>query len=324
MKIINPERENQTGSTASSSNANFPLANLFDKHPRNVWKANVANEATLRVKIDAGNNAIALFNTNADDVICTITRDSLEQNLDNAAAVDKSGGKVGIPCTGHGYSTDDQVFLNGTTNYDGVETVDSSSSANEIVIVATYAAETFAGTETVCIIQATETFDLRLIDNYSRFFADDPLIYRRFWMDYAYLNYAATATIKLTPESGETVYGGTLKAGQIYEFNNPSYQLREGRKDYSIRKELNNGAFYTRKRNIVRTFSGKLLVTRDVEFYQFIDIYDQFGPDPAAFLICDDIDDLEWSVYAVMETPLTGDHSYPTNSVIRFQLLEVV
>jgi hypothetical protein len=70
-----------------------------------------------------------------------------ENNIDNAAAVDKGGGKVGIPVTTHGYSTGEGVKIIDTTNYDGYYIVDSTSTANEVVIVATYVAETFAGTE---------------------------------------------------------------------------------------------------------------------------------------------------------------------------------
>jgi phage-related protein len=64
-------------------------------------------------------------------------------------AVDKGSGKVGIPVSTHGYSTGDQVLLEGTTNYDGLHTVDATSSTNEIVFTATYTAETFSVTDTV-------------------------------------------------------------------------------------------------------------------------------------------------------------------------------
>jgi len=72
------------------------------------------------------------------------------QNLDNAAAVNKGGGLVGIPCTGHGYEDGETVQFYGTTNYsNAVYVLDDTTSANEMVITATYVAENFAGTETV-------------------------------------------------------------------------------------------------------------------------------------------------------------------------------
>ncbi len=72
-----------------------------------------------------------------------------EQTIDNAAAVDKGGGLVGIPITGHGIANGDAIVIDDTTNYDGRYLVDTTSTVNEVVITATYVAETFGGTETV-------------------------------------------------------------------------------------------------------------------------------------------------------------------------------
>jgi hypothetical protein len=71
------------------------------------------------------------------------------KNPNVAAAVDKGSGKVGIPLTAHGYSTGDVLLITGTVNYDGYYAVDATSTANEIVITATFVAETFTGSETV-------------------------------------------------------------------------------------------------------------------------------------------------------------------------------
>jgi hypothetical protein len=68
--------------------------------------------------------------------------------LNNAAAVDKGGGEVGIPITGHSYAADMRVRIDGTTNYDAAYIVQSVT-VNEIVVEATYIGETFAGTETI-------------------------------------------------------------------------------------------------------------------------------------------------------------------------------
>jgi hypothetical protein len=69
--------------------------------------------------------------------------------IDNAAAVDKGGGLVGIPMTSQPYSTGDSIELRLTDNYNGTYSVDATSSTNEIVITASYSAETFDGDETV-------------------------------------------------------------------------------------------------------------------------------------------------------------------------------
>jgi hypothetical protein len=67
--------------------------------------------------------------------------------LDAAAAVDKGGGFVGLPITGHGFQAGQTVTITGTVNYDAAYPI-ISQTANEIVITATYVAENFAGTET--------------------------------------------------------------------------------------------------------------------------------------------------------------------------------
>lgn len=67
-------------------------------------------------------------------------------SLDDGPAVDKGDGKVGLPCTGHACSAGDRIRITGSTNYSSiVYAVDATSTANEIVITETYAAETFSG-----------------------------------------------------------------------------------------------------------------------------------------------------------------------------------
>jgi len=70
-------------------------------------------------------------------------------NPNAAAAVNKGGGKVGIPLTAHNLLTNQWISPENTVNYDNDYQVDSTSSANEIVITATYVAETFTGDETI-------------------------------------------------------------------------------------------------------------------------------------------------------------------------------
>jgi len=68
--------------------------------------------------------------------------------INNAAAVDKGGGLVGIPLTAQPFTTGEILTITGTVNYDGVaHVVDATSSANEIVITAAYVAETFDGVD---------------------------------------------------------------------------------------------------------------------------------------------------------------------------------
>ena len=91
-----------------------------------------------------------------DDSFDGNTAGNLVETIDNAAAVDKGGGEVGIPITGHGLTVGALVDIAGTTNYNQTGIAINSATANEIVITDTYNAETFGGSETVT---ETDTFD---------------------------------------------------------------------------------------------------------------------------------------------------------------------
>jgi len=73
--------------------------------------------------------------------------DLTEYNLNVATAVDKGGGLVGIAITANTFSVGDITAIAGTTNYDATYII-VSQTVNEIVVAATYVAESFGGTET--------------------------------------------------------------------------------------------------------------------------------------------------------------------------------
>jgi len=83
------------------------------------------------------------------DVVLTVTEaTSASGTLDNAAAVDNEDGTVSIPITGHGLEAGRLVTLASTTNYNDTYAIVAVPDADHIDITETYAAETFAGTET--------------------------------------------------------------------------------------------------------------------------------------------------------------------------------
>jgi hypothetical protein len=71
----------------------------------------------------------------------------LHGTLDNSAAADAGGGLTRLAITGHGMLVGNQIIIAGTTNYDGIHTIQAVA-ANTIDITATFVAETPAGTET--------------------------------------------------------------------------------------------------------------------------------------------------------------------------------
>lgn len=119
--------------------------------------AETVNISTYPTEIPAG--ATTNFNLLPNEYYRSNGVDNSEQSvfgstighnvtIDNATAVDKGGGLVGIPITAHPFQQGDTITIDGTTGYDGEEDI-VSQTTNEIVITATYTGETFAGTETV-------------------------------------------------------------------------------------------------------------------------------------------------------------------------------
>jgi hypothetical protein len=80
-------------------------------------------------------------------VVLSLYEETVVRINASGPAVNKGGGKVGIPVTAHTFIVGGFVRIIGTYNYDGEYLVDATSSANELVITATYAAEVFTGTE---------------------------------------------------------------------------------------------------------------------------------------------------------------------------------
>ena len=104
----------------------------------------------MKALILAGGRGKRLDDLSSENNKCMIKvngRHVIEYNLDNAGAVDKGSGLVGIPITAHTFIDNDITTIAGTTNYNGTYTI-VSQTANEIVITATYVVETFTGAET--------------------------------------------------------------------------------------------------------------------------------------------------------------------------------
>jgi len=83
------------------------------------------------------------------DVDATIADSYFQGTLDSGVAVDKGGGEVGLPFTGHNFISGQLVTIAGTTNYNDNYTL-ASVTANEIVITETFVTEDdLDGSETV-------------------------------------------------------------------------------------------------------------------------------------------------------------------------------
>lgn len=143
------------------------------------------------------------------------------------------------------------------------------------------------------------------------------------WIDYTEMSIQHTIKIELTGSA--TIEVGVAKAGAIKEFNDPQYGITEGLRDYSLIKELSNGAMYVKKRDVVRTFGLNFFVTRDDDFYDFMDvIYRQNGSNPLAYRLSSALTDFQWIVYARPDAMPSGSHDYPEDSIVGISITEVI
>jgi hypothetical protein len=160
-----------------------------------------------------------------------------------------------------------------------------------------------------------ETFNLDLTSPHS---------HNRFWQSYTSQGVIHTIEVTLTAPAGEAVYGGVLKCGTGVSIANPAYGTTESRRDFSIIKELNNGAYYIRKKDSVRAFDLSFTEDRATDFYRFTAVADYYGPNPLAILLAEDIDDHEWSIFGHILRPFSSRHAYPAYSTVSFSITEAV
>lgn len=102
------------------------------------------------VRIEGLRNAVTLAYVN-DATITGILYKLPVLSPDAAVVVDKGAGKIGIPCAGHELSAGDSIRLERFQNYGGAFLLDADTSVDELVVVATYVAETLTGSEFIYI-----------------------------------------------------------------------------------------------------------------------------------------------------------------------------
>jgi len=189
-----------------------------------------------------------------------------------------------------------------------------------------------ADTITITVLNETETetlvaaqqFDLKGTDTYLEFIQDRGENWTQLWYDYEYQPDPVVVIIDFEAAAAEIVEAGVIRCGLAIDFHDPSVTLQEGLKDYSIVKELNNGALYIRKRDVVRTFAGTVTLERDREFYFLIrDIIQKVGAQPLAWRITD-LDNYDWAVFAKADKMPSGAHNRPSHTDIKLNLLEVI
>jgi len=134
------------------------------------------------------------------------------------------------------------------------------------------------------------------------------------------------AVITLVAPAGEAVEVGILWAGVLISANNPSWGLKESQKDYSILKELSNGATYYKKRDIVRTFSGTIFEHKQTSYNwldkMLLDVSKTYGAKSMPWFITD-MANSRWTIFGRLSSPMSGEFQGYTLSNLTFNIIEV-
>jgi len=148
----------------------------------------------------------------------------------------------------------------------------------------------------------------------------------RLWAEYTAIDAPHIIELVLTAAAGTVLEAGCFKSGDLNTFDDPLHGVNEGLRDFSVKKQLNSGGWYIRKKDVVRDFDFIIYPDRDSDFYTFMhSIVQLVGPGPLAWrLIHQGLTDWEWVVYGMMETMPQGNHSNPTKSKISVSITEVV
>lgn len=163
-----------------------------------------------------------------------------------------------------------------------------------------------------------------LEQNTNLFFASSlPGAAGRLWIEFPEYSVAFTVVVTLTAAS--TVYAGIVRAGKVQSFADPDYGMAEDSKDYSIEKELNNGADYYRKRNVVRQFTGLNIVDTWENAYKLKhNIFDAVGPAPLAIYLVNALNNENLILFAKRINPPKLSYQWDDYMHISLDLKEVI
>lgn len=175
---------------------------------------------------------------------------------------------------------------------------------------------------------ASQFYDLSGIIDYWTAVQDITDLHYSIWFDYGDYYQSAVHTVEVdldTTNPAAPVYAGVTFADTTRSFENGiEYGVTESLVDYSIVKELSNGSYYYRKRDVVKNFKCKAtLGLSNRDFYTFINgIAQSVGPSPVACRLTD-LNDIDWTIYGKLSS-VQGSHDFYDHAVTTFDILEVV
>ena len=145
------------------------------------------------------------------------------------------------------------------------------------------------------------------------------------WAEWDEIESPVVALVSLQAQAGEVLTVGEAVGGLSLSFVNPAWGITESEKDFSITKQLSNGDFYSKDREIVRTFSGVITEDRGEDFYKFMQqVSKVVKSKPTAWWLVDHNNDFRWVTYARLTQRPQGVHKHIRHSVIGLSWQEVV
>lgn len=249
--------------TATNENAAYPIENIFDEHPKKVFKAVAVPLSTLKsvatIVSNGDCNALCIVNTNASSV---------------------------------------RVVIKDTTS--GLK-VWPAGAYNE--------------------------YDLSGIDTIIPLMHDIKVRYKDLWVDYTHQSNPVTIEISfyLASTVETIVYCGVVVNGLCQVMREPQYGISESLIDTSIVKWTSNQSLYYRKRDVVRKYSGSIMLDREKELFFFLRyIAMRKGPAPMAWALVGE-NSQTWIVYGTMAGAMpSANHDNYKFSTMSFSVQEVI
>lgn len=183
--------------------------------------------------------------------------------------------------------------------------------------------------ETKTTLEYTESFNIKdQVTTYLELMQDSGRRWSEIWINYPYQIgiHIVELIFSRTGSVTDQLYVGIVRDGQTKGWRDVRAGLKQSLEDYSVKRQLNNGAFYYLKRDIVRTFNGQIIANRvNRDFYNFlIDVAQDGGEAPIAWYLSEHIGGRDLTVFAKLDGMPDGDYSYPQDNIISFKLTEVV
>ena len=115
------------------------------------------------------------------------------------------------------------------------------------------------------------------------------------WVEFTNISTSSiNVEIQLYGDSSMQMEVGVAIAGNALDVvDDPQYGIQEGFVDYSIVKELNNGAMYYKQRDIVRTFSVRLNTSNTNTLNLLNKMARKYGRQPMAFRLTETGDSID-------------------------------